>query len=397
MRGNSARWWLAGAVVVVVGLLLPFVWDHTGADLKVYRLGGSAILNDPSALYGARLQNISMPFTYPLFGGLVMVPAAVLPWPIAYAASIAASLVALAAIWRLSLRRPGPSARWLPTRPRLAVLIALVAGSLLLEPVRETLSYGQINLILCAIVLYDVLDAKHARRGIWIGIAAGIKLTPLVFFGLLLVTRQWKALLYASVAFVGTVAIGFAIAPRTALDYWTHVISDTGRIGGLAYSGNQSWNGFLIRVTGDLEGGGRAWQLVVAATVLASLYLIRLLWLRGEQLASVSVCGLMGLLCSPVSWSHHWVWILPLGISLVGIAHGRWRIILSVGWFGLFMLAPIWWPPRRGNQELSWTFLQHVEGNAYLWLSLAACVFLAVATRRTAEPTRQDTELVTGR
>ena len=394
--GNSARWWwLAGAVVLAVGVLLPFVWDHAGADLKVYRLGGSAILDDPSTLYGARLQDISMPFTYPLFGGLVMIPAALLPWPIAYSASIAASLVALVAIWRLSLR--WSAARWLPTSPRLAVLVALVAASLLLEPVRETLSYGQINLVLCAIILYDVLDAKHPRRGIWIGIAAGIKLTPLVFFGLLLVTRQWKALLHASVAFIGTVAIGFVIAPRTALDYWTHLVSDTGRIGGLAYSGNQSWNGFLIRVTGDLEGGGRVWQLVVVATVLAGLYLTRLLWLRGERLASVSVCGLIGLLCSPVSWSHHWVWILPLGISLVGVVHGRWRIILGAGWFGLFMLAPIWWPPRRGNQELNWTFLQHLAGNAYVWLSLAACVFLAVATRRTVEPARRETALVTGR
>jgi alpha-1,2-mannosyltransferase len=373
--GNPARlWWLAGAVCVAVAMLLPFVWNHAGADLKVYRLGGSAILADPSTLYGARLRDISMPFTYPLFGGLVMVPVSLLPWPVAYAASIAASLVALVAIWRLSLRK-------LLGRTHPAVLVALVAGSLLLEPVRETLSYGQINLILCAIVLYDVLDQKHASRGVWIGIAAGIKLTPLVFLGLLLVTRQWRALLQATAAFAATVALGFLVAPRTALDYWTHLIADTGRIGGLAYSGNQSWNGFLIRLTGDLAGGGRAWQAMVGLTVIGGLWVTWLLWRRGEQLASVSACALIGLLCSPVSWSHHWVWILPLGISLLCVLRGRWRVIVGALWFGLFLAAPIWWPPRRNNLELKWTPLEQVAGNAYLWLALAGVALLVVASK----------------
>ena len=393
--GSPARWWwVAGGVCVVVAMVLPFVWGHTGADLKVYRLGGSAILDDPSTLYTARLGDISMPFTYPLFGGLVMVPVSLLPWPIAYAASIAASLVALVAIWWLSLRK-------LLGGPHPAVLVAAAAGSLLIEPVQETLSYGQINVILCAIILYDVLDAKHRGRGIWLGIAAGIKLTPLVFFGLLLVTKQWRALLHACTAFAATVAIGFLLAPRTALDYWTDMVSDTSRIGGLAYSGNQSWNGFLIRVTGDLAGGGRVWQIVVLITVVAGLYLTRLLWRRGEQLAAVCVCALIGLLCSPVSWSHHWVWAVPLGVSLLTATQvgRRYPIPTAATWFALFILAPIWWPPRRNNQELTWSFLDHLAGNSYLWLSLLAAVLLAIGPRSSwakeePVPTRRSTPAV---
>jgi alpha-1,2-mannosyltransferase len=399
LGGPAKRlWWLAVGVCVVVGALLPLVWVHTGADLKVYRLGGAAILADPSTLYEARLRYISMPFTYPLFGGLVMVPVSLLPWPLAYGASIVASLVALIAIWRLSLRNHLDVLRKYFGRPHPAVLAALVAGSVLIEPVRETLSYGQINLILCAVILYDVLAVKRSRRGIWIGLAAGIKLTPLVFFGLLLVTKQWRALAHASAAFLGTVLIGFLLAPRTALDYWTHMVSDTGRIGGLAYSGNQSWNGFLIRVTGDLAGGGGLWQVAVLLTVVGGLWLTRVLWLRGEQLASVSVCALIGLLCSPVSWSHHWVWCLPLGISLLTATNvgRRYPVAVSATWFGLFILAPIWWPPRRGNLELTWNLPQVVAGNAYLWLSLAAAVLLAVGTGSKKPVAAELNEALTG-
>jgi alpha-1,2-mannosyltransferase len=371
---TKRRWWVAAGVCVVVAAILPFVWDHTGADLKVYRLGGAAMLFDPESLYTARLRYISMPFTYPIFGGVVMAPVSLLPWALAYGASIAASLIALVAILRMSLKQ------FLKRSLHPATLIAITAASLLIEPVRETLSYGQINLILCALILYDVLGPKNRMgRGIWLGLAAGIKLTPLVFFGLLLVTRQWKALAHASAAFVGTVLIGFLITPRTAYEYWTHLISDTSRIGGLAYSGNQSWNGFLARLTGDLDGGGHVWQVVVLLTVIAGLWLSRNLWLRGEQLAAVSTTALIGLLCSPVSWSHHWVWVVPLGISLLTATElgRRHPLPTALTWSALFMLAPIWWPPRGNNQEFDWNFFQVLAGNSYLWLSVAAALLLA--------------------
>ncbi|MEV6413263.1 glycosyltransferase 87 family protein [Kribbella sp. NPDC051718] len=378
------------AVCVVVAVVLPFVWDHTGADLKVYRLGGAAMLSDPASLYTARLRYISMPFTYPIFGGVVMAPVSLLPWGLAYGASIAASLVALVAIWKLSLQKV------FKRGPHPAVLIAITAASLLIEPVRETLSYGQINLILCALILYDVLGPKtRTGRGIWLGLAAGIKLTPLVFLGLLLVTRQWKALAYASATFVGTVLIGFLITPRTAYDYWTQLISDTSRIGGLAYSGNQSWNGFLIRVTGDLGGGGRLWQAVVLVTVVAGLWLSRVLWLRGEQLAAVSTTGLISLLCSPVSWSHHWVWVIPLGASLLTATRlgRRWPWQVAAAWGALFVLAPIWWVPRGDNRELHWNSVEILAGNAYLWVCLLAAILLALGARRQKVPTATKVEL----
>jgi alpha-1,2-mannosyltransferase len=311
-----------------------------------------------------------------------MVPFALLPWSVAVSVWTVGTVVSLVFVWRLSLGRGVPS----------AVLLAVVAGSLLLEPVRETLGFGQVNLMLCALILYDVLELKHSRRGIWIGLAAGIKLTPLVFLGLLVITRQWKALLYAAGSFAATVLVGFLVSPHSATEYWTSLVSDTTRIGGLAFSSNQSWNAFLIRLTGDLDGGGLVWLTLVGLTMLGGLWFSRLLWLRRDRLASVSICALVGLLCSPVSWSHHWVWALPLGVSLLRVVHGRrWRFVVGALWFGLFAVAPIWWPPNHDNRELTWSFGDQLLGNAYLIGSLAAVVLLAVAHRRAPSAAVQET------
>lgn len=363
-------WVLAGVVCFAASIILPMLWQHSLVDLKVYRLGGSTLLDDRSALYDARLAGL--PFTYPPFAALVMVPFALVPWPVAVTLWTLGTVASLAVVWRFCLGRSVSS----------ALLLAVVAGSLLLEPVRETLGFGQINLMLCALILYDVLDVRHARRGIWIGLAAGIKLTPLVFLGLLLVTRQWRALIYASAGFAISVLLGFLVAPHAATEYWTSLVSDTTRIGGLPFASNQSWNAFLIRLTGDLDGGGPVWLALVAITVLGGLWLTRSLWLRGDRLASVSVCALVGLLCSPVSWSHHWVWAIPLGVSLVAAVGPRWRVVLGVLWFGLFALGPIWWPPNHDNRELDWSLGDQFLGNAYLIAALLAVAVLVVSRNR---------------
>jgi alpha-1,2-mannosyltransferase len=364
---SRVMWGVAVGVCVVAGIVLPMLWQHSLVDLKVYRLGGSTLLDDASALYDARLAGL--PFTYPPFAAIVMVPFALVPWPVAVTVWTVGTFLSLVAVWRMSVRLSS------------AVLLAVVAGSLLLEPVRETLGFGQINLMLCALILYDVLDARHARRGLWIGIAAGIKLTPLVFLGLLVVTRQWRALAHASAGFAATVLAGFLVSPHAATQYWTSLVSDTTRIGGLAFSSNQSWNAFLIRLTGDVQGGGGIWLALVAVTVAGGLWLSRFLWVRGDHLAGVSVCGLVGLLCSPVSWSHHWVWVIPLGVSLLRSCHGR-RIVVGIAWFGLFTIAPIWWPPNHDNRELDWSFGDQFLGNAYLIAALFAVVVLAVSRQR---------------
>lgn len=377
---SRVLWGVAGGVCVVASVVLPVLLQHSLVDLKVYRVGGATLLEDAAALYDVRLAGL--PFTYPPFAAVVMVPFALLPWGVAAAVWSVVSFVSLVFVWRLAAGKGLAS----------PVLLAVVAGSLLLEPVRETFGFGQVNLMLCALILYDVLDTKHSRRGIWIGLAAGVKLTPLVFFGLLLITRQWKALAYASAAFASTVLVGFAVTPKGATEYWTSLVAETTRIGGLAFSSNQSWNAFLIRLTGDLDGGGPVWLVLVALTIGGGLWLTWKLWNRGEQLAAVSTTALIGLLCSPVSWSHHWVWAIPLGLSVMRVLPKNPKLVFAAGWFGLFAIAPIWWPPNHYNRELDWSFPEQFAGNAYLIAALVAVVLLITRQPQSvadADPLRQ--------
>ncbi|MEV8373707.1 glycosyltransferase 87 family protein [Kribbella sp. NPDC056861] len=367
---TRVMWALALGVCVVVGIVLPGLWQHSLVDLKVYRLGGATLLDDAAALYDVRLAGL--PFTYPPFAAVVMVPFAVVPWVVAVGVWTGVTVVSLIAVWRLSVGK-------VLAPP---VFLGVVAGALLLEPVRETLGFGQVNLMLCALILYDVLGpARRAGRGIWVGLAAGVKLTPLVFFGLLVVTRQWKALAYASTAFVATVLVGFVVTPHGATEYWTLLVAETTRIGGLAFSSNQSWNGFLIRLTGDLDGGGLLWLGLVAVTITGGLWLTWKLWIDGQRLAAVSVTALIGLLCSPVSWSHHWVWAIPLGVSVVQVLP-RYKVAFGVLWVAVFMVAPIWWPPNHDNRELDWSFGEQFSGNAYLIAALVAVGLLGTCGLR---------------
>ncbi|MFD7159609.1 glycosyltransferase 87 family protein [Kribbella sp. NPDC059898] len=380
----DARWMWVLAVLagITAAVLLPVLWDHTGADLKVYRLGGDTILTDPSALYSARLPRISLPFTYPPFAALVFVPFALLPWPLAYGVSIASSIAALWLILRYSLRHP---------RLRTAAMVVAVAVCLLVEPVRETLSYGQINLFLCALVMYDVLDRKHAGRGVWIGVAAGIKLTPLVFVAWLLVTRQWRALRYAAATFCGTVLIGFVFAPSASWEYWTRLVFNAGRIGPPAFAGNQSWNGLLVRF--GAPSSGAVWMVLVLATVVAGLWLSRRLYDQGQMLASLCVCATVGLLCAPISWDHHWVWMIPMGVALAKTVPARRplvRLAVAAAWFGYFIAGPFRWVPQAFDREYDWTLGQQLPGNAYILAGIAAVTMIAITsmTRRARQQTK---------
>ncbi len=343
--------WLASLAVLAVrsgGML----------DLAVYRAGAQRLL-DGASIYTQPYGDL--PFTYPPFAALALVPLAVLPAVLAELALPLLSASALVFVWH----RCGLASRW---------LVVVAPASLLLEPVWLTQHFGQVNLLLLALVLGDLVGPSSRWRGVLTGVAAGIKLTPLVFLGYLVVTRQWRAAGVMSTVFAVTVLAPIVLVPGDGVRFWTSVLPDAQRIGAPWYAGNQSLMGVLAR----LDGPWVVWFVLSVAVVLLALWSARNLLLRGDVLGAVSATGLASLLASPVSWSHHWAWCIPLGIVLwrrAGASAGR-------TWFAVFIAAPHLWVPSGGDAELSWTW-QHLPGDAFVWAGLA---WLAVVSRTSWRP-----------
>lgn len=355
-------------------------------DLDVYRIGGRAVL-DGIDLYG-RLPDTSiganLPFTYPPIAAILFAPLALLPFWLANIGLTLATLATLLLVIRASLSSMttlvGDRLTW-------ASLMAF-APLMWLAPVVETIGYGQVNVLLMGLVVVDAVYGRGRKwQGALIGVAIAIKLTPAVFLAYFLVQRNWASLARTAGATIAYTAIGFAFLPATSLRYWTSIIVDPSRIGGLAYTSNQSINGLLVRL-GVSDGGGSVWFAACAAIGIGCLFLMHRLFARGEALAALLVMAFYALLASPVSWSHHWVWVAPALIVLVLWAmrgHGGWLLALAAVGVVVFYARFIWLVPHEHDQELRWNWWQVILGNSQLLWGLAFLAALTVVALRRPE------------
>lgn len=344
----------------LVGAVATRWWGFV--DLRVYRYGGATVL-DGLPLYAAAEPSTGLLFTYPPFAAAVMAPLALLP-PWACAGLVAgAGVLALAA----TLRACAVPRRWVGP---------LALPLLLLDPVRETLQFGQVNLVLMALVAWDLLVLRGRWSGWLVGVAAGIKLTPVVFVALLvLVGRRADALRAASAA-AATVLVGVVALPADAAAYWTGALFDTGRIGHTEYVRNQSLRGTLTRLLGH-EPATLLWFAVVAVTGTALLLLAAAWWRRGDREVAVLLGAGAVLLCSPISWDHHFVWLAP---AVVVLARRSRPLAAAVTAFAL--AGPRVLVPHGSGRELAWAPANQLAGNGYCWLVLGLAAVAAVALVR---------------
>ncbi len=337
-------------------------------DLFVYQFGGRALLDGVLAV-GHHDPVTGLPFTYPPFAAVVMVPLAPLPASLAAALWTGASVGALAAVVRLvrrALDRPAPG--WL--------VALLTAGALALEPVWQNLTFGQVNLLLMWAVLVDLTRPERRWSGLLVGIAAGVKLTPLVFVVLLVLVGHRRAAARATVTFAGTVAVGFLTAPGFAATYWAHGLVDARRVGPPALAHNQSVYGALTRLL-DGPPPTLLWLAVAVPLSLTVLVVAAGWWRCGDRVLGTCLGAIAMLLASPISWSHHWVWAVPITLSLW--ERSRWA---GAMWAAVFVGRPIVWPPYGQGREYGWSPLEHVVGNGYLLAALALSVWAAIALHR---------------
>lgn len=357
-------------------------------DLEVYRLGIEA-WRAGGDLYGKlpeTASGISLPFIYPPFATLALGIFALLPWGAATVAYLVSSIGAVAltlffvatAIWpEYALRR----------RALLACTTATPLA-LLLEPVFSTLDFGQVNLLLMALVAADCL-ARSPKwpRGMLLGIAAAIKLTPAAFVLYFLVRRDYKAAATAAISGAVATVIGFAVLPDESLEYWFGGFGNVDGLSGSAYQTNQSIQAVLARLEVPATAATLLWLLLGAALITAAVIAMR----RAETMPALalSINAVVALLISPISWSHHWVWAAPALLALVGQAvRLPWRA--AVGWYvaavvvaTLFITAPHQYLPGENDRELAWTPIQQIVGNSYVGCSvLLVAVFLVAGGRR---------------
>ncbi|MFJ7903068.1 glycosyltransferase 87 family protein [Streptomyces sp. NPDC096198] len=316
---EHAGWCLAASLAL--HLLAVVLSPPSPLDLRVYREASPLLLT--GGLYDYQLHTAPpipvLPFTYPPFAALVFLPLGQLPWTVAVALWQTLSVAALAVIAYCAARLlPGGH-----ERPPHSRVLLWTAGGLWLEPVRHTLDQGQVNLLLCALALAALaLPCSPALRGAGLGLAAAVKLTPAVGGLYLLATRQWRAAGWALASAAGATALAWAIAPRESTRYWFGLVTDTQRIGPAWSVRNQSLRGALARLLGPGAPAAPAWWTGIA---LVSVVAAAALWsaVRRRDLLGVLVTAeLYGLLVSPISWSHHWVWCLP---TMVWLAHGPGR------------------------------------------------------------------------
>jgi alpha-1,2-mannosyltransferase len=341
---------------------------HGLKDLLVYQYGGREVLDGLSVL-GSRDPATGLRFTYPPFAAIVMVPLAPLPAWVAASVWTGASVGALAAtvlVVRRALDRPAPG--W---------LVALVTcGAFGLEPVWQNLAFGQVNLFLMLAALVDLVRPERRWSGMLVGVAAGLKLTPLVFVVLLLLVGRRAAAGRAALVFAGTVAVGFLVTPAAAATYWTDGLVHASRVGPPALAHNQSVYGALTRLL-DGPPPTLLWLAVAGPLSVAVLLVGAGWWRRGDRVLGTCLGAMAMLLASPISWSHHWVWAVP--VALVRWERSRWA---GAAWTAVFVSRPILWPPWGQHREYAWGPLDHLVGNAYLVAALVLSLWAAAALHR---------------
>ncbi|MFD0368371.1 glycosyltransferase 87 family protein [Streptomyces sp. NPDC127114] len=395
---RARRWPLATAAAVCLLSFTAF-WvaqrlAHVNMlDVMVYRAEAET-LRAGDDLYAMRATSANLAMTYPPFAAVVFLPLTLVSVPLMRTLTTAGNLLLVVALVQLSLQlvRPGlarPAARaelW-----RRTLLIAAVV--VWCEPVWTTLRYGQINLLIAVAVLWDLTRREGSRwAGLGIGLATAVKLTPGLFVVLLLAAgvllwrrdrrvNQWlRTALTATGVFLGTTLTMAVALPADSRKFWTGTLFETGRVGHAEETANQSISGVLARLM-HTDAPGLWWAATAALLGGAAMVLAVRAALRGDKAVAVTVTAFTALMISPISWSHHWVWCVPLLILLYDRCTRAWTVTGAVAL--AFASFALWWVPHDpGRPELDQNAGQMLLSAVYPLTALAVFAGYALMRRR---------------
>ncbi|MDI2032265.1 glycosyltransferase family 87 protein [Saccharopolyspora sp. TS4A08] len=373
-------------VLVSLGLLLltprAGIGEESAIDYQVYRwavhtwLAGGDIMNTAPTVSIGRV----LPWVYPPFALAPLAPLALLPFSAGLLALYLLDLLAIGGSLYLVLRHLWPA---VGARGALAAATVLLPLTLFLEPVYSSFGLGQVNILLMGLVMADCLaESPRWPRGLLIGIAAAIKLTPAAFLLFLVLRKDYRAAVVAVGTAVVATLSGFALNRSAAVEYWFGKGPAHG-VSGSAFHTNQSIMGALSRFELPAAAQNGFWLLLAIAVTLAVGFAVR----RVEPVLAVSANALLALLISPTSWSDHWVWCAPGLLVLLGYAVR----LRSVGWLAVagwtlvtVLAAAFNWMPSGPP----WDVVAHLFGNPYALLGLVLIGLLVRKARR--EPIRPE-------
>ncbi|MCV7133519.1 mannosyltransferase [Mycobacterium hodleri] len=361
-----------------------FVTGDFFFDLHVYVIGGAA-LNHPGTLYDVfyvdPVKGEHLAFTYPTFAAIIFYPLHLLPFGLIAFLWQVAQIGAVYGSVRLSQRFLGGGSR--------RIAMVWTAAALWLEPVASNFQTGQVGVFLMLGVLYAAYSTRWWVSGLLIGVGAGIKLTPATTGFYFLGMRRWAAAAFSAVAYFGTVAVAYLAFRDDTSRYFPGQMIEAGRTLPVGSSWNQSWLGGISRIVGH-DAGPRSLVIVaIAATAVLTVLAWRALGSgtgERDRLGSLLVVQLLGLMAAPVSWIHHWVWVVPLMVWLI---HGPWRDkpgakILGWGWLVLMVVSvPSLLSLAQPNiMDFSRPWYLAWAGLVYIAASLTTLVWIIVTGRR---------------
>lgn len=416
----SRPWQIAVWTVAVLVLAAQFTHAMVigGLDFSVYRLGAATIFgNDGVAmdLYARNLRSIGgdayLPFTYPPFAALILLPFAFMPVWLGQALMVLFSMgVAwwLAAVVYDYVNHRGRSIPFQDRLGRHTTIILLTVLILLSGPWRRGMALVQINPLIMLLVLGDLLrPARRLPRGFFIGIAGGIKLTPLAFGLVLLMRRDFKGVLTLGASFLGTVALGFLLLPQRAVTFWTSAVSDPTRVGNINFVDNVSAQGWLMHLfltgyhsempTLGLKLAHYALILVLLVGVAA---VIPTLERRGMRMSVIALTAFLMLEMSPISWSHHNTWF-PLIVTALVVDAFPWlfsrrgslrAVALVLSWYavvGLYV-SPMWLAIAVHGSSANLDYVSHptlvLAASPVVALFLVVLLWIVQAWRHRLDP-----------
>jgi alpha-1,2-mannosyltransferase len=371
-RTSVRHWWIVVAWILAAGVAGLQAWGGLRrspgdrlSDLQVYR-GAVADLWHGGSLYDFTAQNGAAPFTYPPFAGLVFAPLHPIPFVVlAPLWGVCTFAVVAGLAWAVAGRS---EIRWSDRRllaPLLA--IALFASA----PISSNFRFGQVSVFLVALVLLDALAVVPERwRGVATGVAGAIKLTPMIFVPYYWFSGQRRTAIVSTITFFLCTALAWLVLPSDSARFWFTEIWNVNRVGHIATGGNQSLNGALLRAEVPESARAAVAGIVGLLVVAVALYRAALAYRQGRPLLAAVIIGAAGLVFSPVSWTHHQVWLVLAVLVAVGAgvrARAAWiAVVLAV------MILPV---TSHGSRLPGAEF---VLGNARLWLALTLALALPV-------------------